>query len=86
MNISPPPPRSPPGEGLGRVLDGLGEHFGKVLDGFGSSGGAQMDIKIETSRRKFRSCPQDPLREALGTVLGGFGGVRGRIWEVLEGL
>ena len=46
VNISPPPPRSLPGEGLGRILDGFGEHFGKVLDGFGSSGGAQMDIKI----------------------------------------
>ena len=81
VNISPPPPRSPPGEGLGRILDGFGEDFGTVLDGFGRPGAAQMDMKIDTCRRKFRSCPQDPPREALGTVLGGFGGVLGRFWE-----
>ena len=66
---------------LGRVLDGFGEHFGRVLEGFGSPGGVQMDMKIDTCRRKFRSCPQDPLREALGRILGGFGEVWGRFWE-----
>jgi len=35
VDISPPPPRSPPGEGLGRVLDGFWEDFGRVFDGFG---------------------------------------------------
>ena len=38
MDISPPPPRSPPGMVLGRVLDGFGEHFGwgfgRILDDF----------------------------------------------------
>ena len=40
-----------------------------------------MDMKIDTCRKKFRSCPQDPPREALGRVLGGFGEVWGRLWE-----
>ena len=37
VDISPPPPRSPPGEGLGRVLYGFWEDFGgfwMVLGGF----------------------------------------------------
>ena len=67
-----------------RILDGFGEHFGRVLEGFGSPGGVQMDMKIDTCRRKFRSCPQDPPREALGRVLGGFGEVWGRFWDGLE--
>ena len=75
------PPGTPPREGLGRILDGFGKHFGRVLEGFGSPGGVQMDMKIDTCRRKFRSCPQDPPREALGRVLGGFGEVWGRFWE-----
>ena len=75
------PPRTPPREGLGRILDGFGEHFGRVLEGFGSPGGVQMDMKIDTCRRKFRSCPQDPPREALVRVLGGFGEVWGRFWD-----
>ena len=66
---------------MGSILDGFEEHFGRVSDGFGSPGGVQMDMKIATCRRKFRSCPQDPSREALGTVPGGFGEVWGRFWE-----
>ena len=84
------PPRSPPREGLGRILDGFGEHFGRVLEGFGTPGGVQMDMKIDTCRRKFRSCPQDPLREALGRVLGGFGEVWGKVlggfWKDFKGI
>jgi len=34
VDISPPPPRSPPGEGSGRVLDRFLEDFGMVLEGF----------------------------------------------------
>ena len=75
------PPRTPPREGLVRILDGFWEHFGSVLEGFGSPGGFQMDMKIATCRRKFRSCTQDPPREALGRVLEGFGEIWGRFWE-----
>ena len=84
--FSGPLPRSPLGEGLGRILDGFGDDFRRVLNGFGRPGAAQMDMKIDTCRRKFRSCPQDPPREALGTVLGGFGGFGGGFGKVLEGL
>ena len=35
VDISPPPPRSSPGKGSGRVLDGFGDDFGRVLEGFG---------------------------------------------------
>ena len=44
-----------------------------------------MDMKNNTFRGKFMSFPQDPSREALGRVLGGFGEVRGRFWDGLEG-
>ena len=64
-------------EGFGRILGG----FWKDLEALG----AQMDMKIDTFRRKFRPFPQDPPRKALGRVLRGFGVVWGRHWEVLEG-
>ena len=38
VDFSGSPPRSPPGEGLGRVLGGFGDDFGRVLDGFGGQG------------------------------------------------
>ena len=47
MDISQPPPRSPPGEGLGRLLGGFGEDFGGVLDGFGRIlGGFSMKFEM----------------------------------------
>jgi len=49
-----------------------------------------MDMKIDTCRRKFRSLPQDPPREALGRVLGGFGEVWGKVlggfWKDFKGI
>ena len=66
---------------MGRVLDGFGKHSGRGLGGFGSPGGVQMQMKIDTFQRKFRSFPQDPPREALGRVLEGFREIWGRFWK-----
>ena len=69
-----------PGAVLGRVLDGFWEGFGGIWEPWG----VQMDMKIDTFRRKFRSFPQDPPRKALGRDLGGFGVFWERFWEVLK--
>ena len=55
MDISQPPPRSPPGEGLGRVLDGFGEDFGRVLEDFGKVLGGFLDY-FSHFYRKSRFC------------------------------
>ena len=80
VDISQLPPRSPPGEGSGWIWGGFWEGFGGIWKPWG----AQMDMKINTFRRKFRPFPQDPPRKALGRVLRGFGVFWGRYWEVLE--
>ena len=71
------PSRGGFGEDSGWIWGGFWDGFGRIWE----PRGAQMDMKTDTCRGKSRSCPQDPPREALGTVLGGFGRVRGRFWE-----
>ena len=43
--------------------------------------GVEMDMKIDTFRRKSWSFPQDSPREALGTVLGGLREILERFWK-----
>ena len=74
------PSRGGFGEGSGWIWGGFWEGFGGIWKPWG----AQMDMKINTFRRKFRPFPQDPPRKALGRVLRGFGVFWGRFWEVLE--
>ena len=71
------PSQKPSPGRAGWIWGGFSEGFGGIWEPWG----VQMDMKINTFRRKSRPFPQDPPREALGRVLGGFGEVWGRFWE-----
>ena len=68
-------------EGSGWIWRAFWEGFGGICE----PRGVQMEMKNDFIRGESMSFPQDPSREALGRVLGGFGEVWGRFWDGLEG-
>ena len=74
----------------GGFWEGSGWIWGAFWEGFGwiwEPWGVQMDMKNDTFRGKFMSFPQDPSREALKRVLGGFGEFGegfGMVWRDFE--
>ena len=95
MDISPPPPRSPPGEGLGRVLEGFWEHFGRFLGGICADFDRIFNEIWKDFRLNFRRRFGEDFSgfgKNFGRVLDGFGMILvgfwmkfgegfGRIWE-----